>query len=399
MTTFPHLRAAVVGHPWAIMPDRLEAIAEVLERRFSGVRLSQDEIDAIKGERHVNGTLNLFAVGANGIPTPIEARGGGGGQRADGGVIAVINVMGILAQHAHQVDNISGPGGTSVERLTNSFRMAMNDPNVIGIIFNHDSPGGNVHGIQGLADEIFASRGRKPIVSQVNSTMASASYWIGAASDEVVMSPGSQAGSIGVYAMHKDVSGAAEREGVKMTFISAGKYKVEGHPFAPLEDEAAAAMQSAVNEYYGDFTSSVAKFRGVKASDVREGFGEGRMLKDKNAVAAGLADRVATMDDTLRRMAAGKTKSSGAKASGMLLISAIDGHEALTAEENLDQAVDAAPPATVETPPPPATETAAENLTENAGETATSEDDIAAKQAAERDAFRRRRHAHRMRSA
>lgn len=396
MTTLPHLRAAVLAHPWAILPDRLEAIAEVLERRFAGVKLDKDEIAAIRGDRAINGAIELFSIDASGIPqaldaAAIEARGAGGGSQP-AGVVAVINVSGVIAQHAHQVDNISGPGGTSVERLTNSFRMAMSNPDVVGIIFNHDSPGGNVHGVQALADEIFAARGKKPIVSQVNSTMASASYWIGASSDEIVMTPGSQAGSIGVYAMHKDVSGMSEKLGVKMSFISAGKYKVEGHPYEPLADDAAQAMQAVVDEYYGDFIGAVAKFRGVKVTDVRDGFGEGRMLKDKTAVKAGLADRVATMDDTIRRVATGKVKaSSGAKAEGDLLI--VASAPAEETEKVEDQIIPAEPSAEEQ----PITETVAAD--EKTVETEPSENDIAAAQAAaDRDAYRRRRHAARMRS-
>lgn len=407
MTTFPHLRAAIVSQPWAILPDRLEAIAEVLERRFAGIKLGSDEIEAIKGERNANGMLTLYAQVEGGNVAPLEARAPAGGSAPqNGGVIAVISVMGVIAQHASQVDNISGPGGTSTERVANSFRSAMNDPSVVGIIFNVDSPGGNVHGVQALADEIFRARGRKPMVAQVNSTMASAAYWLGSAADEIVMTPGARAGSIGVYALHRDVSAAADREGVKMTFVSAGKYKVEGNAYEPLADEARDAIQSQVNEYYGDFTGSVAKYRGVKATAVREGYGEGRMLKDASAVKAGLADRVGTFDDTLRRMAAGKTQKSGARADGSLLISAIDGHIANTAPaiediKALTEGGESAPPEPAPEPPaPPPAEPSPEPAAEPVKEPSTepSEGDIAAQQAAERDAFRRRRHAHRQRS-
>lgn len=316
-TRFPHLRAAIVRTPWAILPDRLEAIAEVIERRFDGVRLSEEEIAAIKGERDPNGSVSHYALdvaGNMGLLAQTEYLAARGQSQEDQGtVIAVINVMGVIAQHAHQVDNISGPGGTSCERVTNSFRAAMADPAVKAIVLNVDSPGGNVHGVQALANEIFKARGRKPIVAQVNSTMASAAYWLGAAADEIVMSPGAVAGSIGVYALHKDVSVAAEQEGVKFTFVSAGKFKVEGNQFEPLGDEARAAVQGTVDAYYADFTADVARFRGVKVADVRGGFGEGRMEKDRNAVKAGMADSIATMDETLRRLASAKS-STGTRA-------------------------------------------------------------------------------------
>lgn len=415
MTSFPHLRAAIVSQPWAIMPDRLEAIAEVIERRVSGVRLSADEIAEIKGERAHNGTLEIVSLG-------VEAAGPRSSGGAQQGSIAVINIMGIIAQHASQVDNISGPGGTSTERLTNSFRSAMADPNIVGIIFNVDSPGGNVGGVQVLADEIRAARGQKPIVAQVNSMMASAAYWIGCAADEVVMTPGSMAGSIGVYSLHKDVSVAAEKEGVKFTFISAGKYKVEGNQFQPLTDEAMQATQSQVDAFYGDFTVGVGNSRGVSASAVRDGFGQGRMLKDKEAVKAGLADRVDTMDGTIKRMASGKIKSRAPKAIGLGSVVAegvlndlqsrfasggiIDRKEAriLVGGDDREAVLPLnLQPAALEPAEPQANDPIDVEIHTPAAEAepqvpAAQEPDPVEIAAADRDAFRRRRHAHRLRN-
>jgi signal peptide peptidase SppA len=332
---FPHLRAAVCRTPWAIMPDRLEAIAEVIERRVEGYRLSPDEIAAIRGTRPrmgaavyydaetlaiVGGIAHLAISGLGAAVEGTALEGGAteisaaiGGSTSAATVIAVINVMGIIAQHAHEVDDISGPGGTSTERVAQSLRSALNDPSVKSIVLNIDSPGGNVYGVQELADEIFKARGSKPIVAQVNSLAASAAYWIAAAADEIVVTPSGEVGSIGVYALHQDVSERAKMEGYKFTFVSAGKYKIEGNSLQPLEDEARAAIQEQVNAYYEDFLKAVARGRGVKVSDVRKGFGEGRVVRAGAAVAEGMADRVATLDETLRRLGAAKSRS-GAKA-------------------------------------------------------------------------------------
>jgi signal peptide peptidase SppA len=293
------------------MPDRLEAIAEVVERRAEGIRLTSEEIANIKGERQPNGVLSLFSV--DGLQ-PMTAEAAQGQPPApNASVIAVISVFGIIAQHAAQVDDISGPGGTSTERVTRSFRSAINDPSVKAIVLHIDSPGGNVHGVQALFDEIISARGNKPIVAQVNSLAASAAYWIACACDEIVVTPGGQVGSIGVYGLHRDVSKAADAMGVKFTFISAGKYKVEGNQYEPLSDEAHQALQEQIDAYYADFTGGVAQGRGVKQADVVNGFGEGRVEKDKKAVKLGMADRVATMDDTLQRLAKMK-RPSGTKA-------------------------------------------------------------------------------------
>lgn len=320
---FPHLRAAIARDPWAIMPDRLEAIAEVVERRAEGIRLTTEEIAGIKGTRQPNGVAILHSMHSLDVHDDLieESRSAASQQQssAPGSVIAVINVMGIIAQHASQVDDISGPGGTSTERVSQSLRMAIADPSVKSIVFNIDSPGGSVSGVQALGDEIFKARGKKPMIAQVNSLAASAAYWIASQADEIVMTPGAQVGSIGVYALHRDVSKAAEMEGMKFTFVSAGKYKVEGNSLEPLTDEASAAIQKSVNAYYDDFVKAVARGRGVKASEVKGGFAEGRTEKDSEAVALGMADSVATLNQTLQRLSVVKP-SPGSRASQLALL-------------------------------------------------------------------------------
>ncbi len=304
MSQLPLLANALTAAPWAITQEALELITSVFARRSAGIRLAADEIAGLKGDRdRPNGMAEFFAPDAASTIIAHRAKSNAPASQAQSNsVVAVINVMGIIAQHASQVDNVSGPGGTSTERVMSSFKAAIADPSVKGIILNVDSPGGNVSGVQALADEIYRSRGRKPIVAQVNSLMASAAYWIGSAADEIVMTPGAQAGSIGVYALHRDVSAAAEKEGIKFTFISAGKYKVEGNAYEPLTDEARRAAQAGVDAYYQDFVRAVARGRGVPVDKVLKGFGEGRTLKDTLAVKEGLADSIAPLDVTIRRM-------------------------------------------------------------------------------------------------
>lgn len=313
---FPHLRAAIAQTPWAILPERLSAICEVVERRCVGIRLTPDEIAARKGARlgH-NGVAEMFAIEDAEFGTRDPGFSAARGDKAEGGgdMIAVINMMGIVAQHAAQVDDISGPGGTSTERLGKSFDAAFADPRVKAIVFNIDSPGGSVFGVQELADKIHAASktGRKPVVAQVNSLSASAAYWLASACGEIVMTPSGQVGSIGVYSLHEDVSAAADKAGVKFTFVSAGRFKVEGNPYEPLAEEARGAIQKSVDDYYAAFVGTVARGRGVKASDVKDGFGEGRVVGAAEAKRMGMVDSVATLEETLRRFGA---SSSGPKA-------------------------------------------------------------------------------------
>lgn len=224
----------------------------------------------------------------------------GPGGRDSGGTIAVIPIAGFIEQRPSFFGAMFG--GTSIASLTAAFRSAMNDPQVKGIVFDVSSGGGSVFGVTELANEIRAARGVKPIVSVVNSIAASAAYWLASAADEVVSTPSGIAGSIGVYALHVDYSKANEQAGVKEEIISAGEHKADAVDGAPLSDAGRASMQAMVDHIYSTFIADVAAGRGVSKETVLSDYGKGLTFTAPAARSAGLVDRVATMDETLKRL-------------------------------------------------------------------------------------------------
>jgi len=224
-------------------------------------------------------------------------------QASRSGSIAVLPIYGVIRQKGPTfTDLLFEDGGTSTEAFGKVFRQMIADPDVKAIVFDINSPGGSVYGTQELATEILKARGSKPIIAVVNSFGASAAYWIASAADEIVITPSGETGSIGVWLLHIDWSEWAKQKGLKFTYISAGKYKVEGNEDEPLSEEARAFLQEGVNEYYDAFVGGVAKGRGTSASAVRSGYGEGRVFGAKRALSMGMVDRIATLQETLKRL-------------------------------------------------------------------------------------------------
>jgi HK97 family phage major capsid protein len=269
---------------WAILPEKLEALFDVLDFQAKGGQLSADQIRAAVGERKSQ---------------PMQGQG-----------VAVLPLYGIIGQKMNAVQDVSGPGGTSTEQFTGWFKAALSDPSIGSIVIDVDSPGGTVQGVQELAELIHASRGQKPIIAMANSMAASAAYWIASAADEVWVTPSGEVGSIGVFMVHRDLSAAFEEAGIKTTVIKAGKHKAEGMAHEPLSEETQAYLQDAVNERYTAFTKAVAAFRGIEVDDVVSGYGEGRVVSATKAKRLGMVDRIGTMDTLLGRMGAtgGRTK-------------------------------------------------------------------------------------------
>lgn len=268
--------------PWALMPERLNAASALLHRWASGAVASAEAMAAIQADKEARATKR-------------EAN-----TRAGGGSIAVLPFYGVVTQRP--VNDVCGPGSMSIQTFTAAFRDALADDSIGAILIDIDSPGGSVYGTGELAAEILNARGQKPIIGLANSLAASAAYWVGSACSELYVTPSGEVGSIGVWQAHMDYSEALKAEGVKPTLISAGKFKVEGNPYNPLDEEAQAFMKSRVDDYYVDFTKGVAKGRNVSIAQVRDGMGEGRCLGASAALAENMVDGVMTFDDVVRKM-------------------------------------------------------------------------------------------------
>jgi ClpP class serine protease len=123
-------------------------------------------------------------------------------------------------------------------------------------------------------------------------------------------SPSAQVGSIGVIAVHQDISEAEAKVGVKTTLVTAGTFKGDGNEHAPLSDSARASMQRLADGYYAAFVQDVSKGRAVTVAQVRDGFGEGRILGAKDALRAGLIDGIGTLEQAVMRLAGGSKTAS-----------------------------------------------------------------------------------------
>lgn len=233
--------------------------------------------------------------------------------RVESGNIAVLPLYGVVSQRVSMMSDFSG--GTSTDIFGARFDSLVNDDSISAIVIDVDSPGGNVFGVQELADKMFAARGKKPVIAVVNSLMASAAYWIGSAADEIVMTPGGEVGSIGVMTLHTDQTAAAEQAGVKNTIIRAGKYKVESNPYEPLGDDAKDYIQSQVDARYADFIATVARNRGKSDDKVEKTFGQGRLMDAKHALSVGMIDKIGTLEQVLTDLRPKRNRNANRRAS------------------------------------------------------------------------------------
>lgn len=290
---FARVARAVRDQPWALLPGTFDAMLEVLELRHADGRFTAEEIAARIGDQSA-GTTAIERVGP----------------------VAVLPLHGLIAPRMNLFSAISG--GTSTELFGKAFDEALAEPGVLAIVLSVDSPGGSVAGTDELAKKIFMARGAKPIVAVANYLAASAAYWIGAQADQFVASPSSQVGSIGVVTSHKDVSKAEQAAGVTTSVISIPEGKSEGHPHAPLSDAARSNVLDAIRPFYENFVTGVARGRSASVAEVRDGYGQGRLLAAQPAKQAGMVDRIESLSEVVARLSTPQGRRAALRSSSLM---------------------------------------------------------------------------------
>lgn len=259
----------ILARPWAMTEEALQVVLAIAERR-------------------------------NDPPEAVEARLGRPLDNAhkvtvrDG--VAIVPVVGPISRHADLFTEISG--ATSIETLARDFRTAIDDRSVKAVILDVDSPGGTVAGVSEFASQVRAARGTKPVVAYVGSQAASAGYWIACAADRVVADSTAMLGSIGV------VMGVPRKKASDPIEIVSSQ---SPHKRPDIETEAGKAQIQATADDLADlFVDAVALSRDVPRETVLSDFGRGGQMVASRAVAAGMADGIGSLEETIACLARGE---------------------------------------------------------------------------------------------
>lgn len=282
MTDLPHLAARLFARPLLVSRAKLDVILPILVPRLLGQvpRLEQP------GEPR--------QPAAPAVPVPAQ--------------IAVVPVFGTLIARGAGVIAMSGE--TSYEALSAVIGRLAANPEVGGILLDIDSCGGEYAGLPEFAAELAAAGRQKPIWAIVRPACFSAAYWIASQAERILVTPSCELGSIGVMAVHVDVSASDAQQGYKLTFFNAGDRKLDGNPHLPINEAFARDVQAGVERAYGEFVAAVARGRGQRFGEKAIRATEARTYEADAAVKLGMADQVATFNETIRAFAERLAKGS-----------------------------------------------------------------------------------------
>jgi len=224
--------------------------------------------------------------------------------------IALIRIEGAINTGPSGYSPFAGQA-TGSDDVVSQIERAVRDDNIKAILLRVNSPGGSAAGSQEIYNALKAARqrGRKVVVSMAD-VAASGGYYVSAPADKIYADPATFTGSIGVIAIHEDMSGLFGKIGVKTETLKSGKLKDMGSPYAPLADDARAVMKTLLMQVYDQFVEAVAEGRNMPVAEVRA-LADGRIYTGEQAVTNGLVDELGGMREALD----GAAELSGARSS------------------------------------------------------------------------------------
>lgn len=228
--------------------------------------------------------------------------------------IAIIEVEGMIINA--RTGGLLQASENKLSLFTQEMNRAARDPAVKAVVLRINSPGGTVTCSDTMYEIVkdFRQKTGKPVVASAQEVCASGAYYIACGADQIVASPTSIVGSVGVILTTLDISGIMGKLGIRAEAITSGPLKDMGSPFKPLDPEARAVMQGMIDDYYKRFVGVVTSNR-TQLSDpaVLKTATDGRVFSGEQALKNHMVDRLGTLEDALD-LAREMSKSPGSRA-------------------------------------------------------------------------------------
>ncbi len=210
--------------------------------------------------------------------------------------------------------------------LAKELEQAVKNKRVKSILFEVDSPGGEVGGVAEFANMIYQARQTKPIYSYATSLSASAGYWLQSATTKSYAGKTAFIGSVGV--LHASYVNDNKK------LIITSKYAPKKHLNAGDKDWKQGVKEK-IDHLESFFHADLSRFRGVSIAHVQNEFGQGDVLNAEQALKARMIDEISTFEDVLGKLGISMEENDEIK--GMLAALADEQRTSMTAfQENIN---------------------------------------------------------------
>ena len=244
----------------------------------------------------ISGDVNPFSR----RPQPLEERVVGGSGRKK---ILLMDISGVISSDERSDALGLRTSESTVARVQAELQMAAGDDNVAAIVLRINSPGGTVTGSDIIYDSLlrFKAAYDVPILVQMLDVAASGGYYAALAADEIVASPTTVTGSIGVIFTSISLEGLMDKVGVRNQTVASGKMKDIGSPLRTMTPAERQVLESLIGDLQQRFVSLVRERRPHLTDQMNADMVDGRVFSAQQALAGGLVDNIGYLDGTIER--------------------------------------------------------------------------------------------------
>ncbi len=210
--------------------------------------------------------------------------------------IVIISITGIIFGG----DGISRQHSSS-NKIIRQLRKAKQDPKVVAIILDMNTPGGGVTATDEIHHELQKVResGIK-ILTCMRTMAASGGYYLAAGTDYVIANRLTLTGSIGVIIGGYNYADLFQKIGLQSEIYKSGKFKDILNMARTREESEARLIQDLVDETYAEFAEVVATGRNLTLDEVTSSpIGDARIFSGRQAQKLGLVDALGYLEDTI----------------------------------------------------------------------------------------------------
>lgn len=217
--------------------------------------------------------------------------------------VLLMDVSGVISSEPREGALGLSREESTLARIEAELDKAAQDDDVRAIVLRINSPGGTVTGSDIIYERLTRFRAERgvPILVQMMDVAASGGYYLALAGDEIAATPTSVTGSIGVVFMSISLAGLMDKVGVANQTVASGAMKDIGSPLRPMTPAERAVLEALIGDMQARFVSLVRTRRPSLTAAMAAQMTDGRVFSAEQALAGGLVDHIAYLDDTLAR--------------------------------------------------------------------------------------------------
>jgi protease-4 len=244
----------------------------------------------------ISGDINPFSR----RPQPLEERVVSGSGRKK---ILLMDISGVITSEERGDALGLRTSESTVARVEGELQMAAADDKIAAVVVRINSPGGTVTGSDIIYDMLlrFKTEYDVPLLVQMLDVAASGGYYTALAGDEIVASPTSVTGSIGVIFTSVSLEGLMNKVGVSNQTVASGAMKDIGSPLRTMTPAERQVLESLVGDMQERFVGLVRERRPHLTEQMNAEMVDGRVFSAQQALAGGLVDNIGYLDGTIER--------------------------------------------------------------------------------------------------